>query len=193
MFQTTASLLSTQKRLHISTIYQISKRLRKWYSNSSIMLYTNKIRYEDMQYVQCLSRFSVKHSTLSSTSLYAFPIIFVVKYIFVKQNARKIEYVYVAVCRACIVRHLETSRFCPICEVQLHKSRPLQNIRFVLQVFIKINIPQAMLTFEGYSVVELFRNFHAGRIKSRGKLCLIVCCCWMLSVHPPERCPDEVI
>ncbi|XP_026804886.1 polycomb group protein Psc-like [Rhopalosiphum maidis] len=32
-------------------------------------------------------------------------------------------------CRSCIVKYLETSRFCPICDVQLHKTRPLLSIR----------------------------------------------------------------
>ncbi|KAG8184278.1 hypothetical protein JTE90_001095 [Oedothorax gibbosus] len=32
-------------------------------------------------------------------------------------------------CRACIVRFLETSKYCPVCEVQVHKSRPLHYIR----------------------------------------------------------------
>ncbi|KAJ8885983.1 hypothetical protein PR048_012189 [Dryococelus australis] len=34
----------------------------------------------------------------------------------------------VAVCRSCIVRHLRTSKFCPACDVQLHKTRPLLSI-----------------------------------------------------------------
>ncbi|KAG8305548.1 histone H2A-K119 monoubiquitination [Homalodisca vitripennis] len=34
-----------------------------------------------------------------------------------------------SVCRSCIVKHLETSKFCPICDVQLHKSKPLLSIR----------------------------------------------------------------
>lgn len=33
------------------------------------------------------------------------------------------------VCRSCIVKYLETSRFCPICDVQLHKTKPLLSIR----------------------------------------------------------------
>ncbi|CAI6362143.1 unnamed protein product [Macrosiphum euphorbiae] len=32
-------------------------------------------------------------------------------------------------CRSCIVKYLDTSRFCPICDVQLHKTRPLLSIR----------------------------------------------------------------
>ncbi|XP_071108584.1 polycomb group protein Psc-like [Haliotis cracherodii] len=32
-------------------------------------------------------------------------------------------------CRTCIVRYLESSKFCPICDVQVHKTRPLLNIR----------------------------------------------------------------
>ncbi|KAK3584735.1 hypothetical protein CHS0354_019860 [Potamilus streckersoni] len=32
-------------------------------------------------------------------------------------------------CKTCIVRYLEASKYCPICEVLVHKTRPLQNIR----------------------------------------------------------------
>ncbi|XP_071108595.1 polycomb complex protein BMI-1-A-like isoform X3 [Haliotis cracherodii] len=33
-------------------------------------------------------------------------------------------------CKTCIVRYLETSNYCPICEVLIHKTRPWQNIRY---------------------------------------------------------------
>ncbi|KAL5006855.1 hypothetical protein ScPMuIL_015661, partial [Solemya velum] len=32
-------------------------------------------------------------------------------------------------CKTCIVRYLESSKFCPICDVMVHKKRPLQRIR----------------------------------------------------------------
>ncbi|KAL0118424.1 hypothetical protein PUN28_009231 [Cardiocondyla obscurior] len=32
-------------------------------------------------------------------------------------------------CRSCIVKYLTNNKYCPICEVQIHKSRPLLNIR----------------------------------------------------------------
>lgn len=32
-------------------------------------------------------------------------------------------------CKTCIVQYLETSKFCPICDVQVHKTKPLHNIR----------------------------------------------------------------
>ncbi|KAK6165957.1 hypothetical protein SNE40_022761 [Patella caerulea] len=32
-------------------------------------------------------------------------------------------------CKTCIMRYLETSKYCPICEVLIHKTRPWQNIR----------------------------------------------------------------
>ncbi|XP_076330037.1 polycomb complex protein BMI-1-A-like [Tachypleus tridentatus] len=32
-------------------------------------------------------------------------------------------------CKTCIVQYLESSKFCPICDVQVHKTRPLLNIR----------------------------------------------------------------
>ncbi|KAH0546991.1 serine-rich adhesin for platelets-like [Cotesia glomerata] len=32
-------------------------------------------------------------------------------------------------CRSCIVHYLESNKYCPICEVQVHKSKPLLNIR----------------------------------------------------------------
>lgn len=34
-----------------------------------------------------------------------------------------------AVCRSCIVRYLQTNKYCPVCEVQVHKTKPLLNIR----------------------------------------------------------------
>lgn len=36
---------------------------------------------------------------------------------------------YVSVCRSCIVRYLETNKYCPVCDVQVHKTKPLLNIR----------------------------------------------------------------
>ncbi|XP_070565351.1 polycomb complex protein BMI-1-A-like [Ptychodera flava] len=32
-------------------------------------------------------------------------------------------------CKTCIVRYLETSKYCPVCDAQVHKTRPLLNIR----------------------------------------------------------------
>uniref|UniRef100_A0A3Q3AVN9 Bmi1 polycomb ring finger oncogene 1a n=1 Tax=Kryptolebias marmoratus TaxID=37003 RepID=A0A3Q3AVN9_KRYMA len=32
-------------------------------------------------------------------------------------------------CKMCIVRYLETNKYCPICDVQVHKTKPLLNIR----------------------------------------------------------------
>ncbi|CAG9768063.1 unnamed protein product [Ceutorhynchus assimilis] len=32
-------------------------------------------------------------------------------------------------CRSCIVRYLESNKYCPICDVQVHKTKPLLNIR----------------------------------------------------------------
>ncbi|XP_066144215.1 polycomb group protein Psc-like isoform X2 [Euwallacea fornicatus] len=32
-------------------------------------------------------------------------------------------------CRSCIVKYLESNKYCPICDVQVHKTKPLLNIR----------------------------------------------------------------
>ncbi|KAK3908434.1 Polycomb complex protein BMI-1 [Frankliniella fusca] len=32
-------------------------------------------------------------------------------------------------CKSCLVRYLESNKYCPICEVQVHKTKPLLNIR----------------------------------------------------------------
>ncbi|KAJ3650675.1 hypothetical protein Zmor_016758 [Zophobas morio] len=32
-------------------------------------------------------------------------------------------------CRSCIVKYLETNKYCPVCDVQVHKTKPLLNIR----------------------------------------------------------------
>ncbi|KAK7795836.1 hypothetical protein U0070_011683 [Myodes glareolus] len=33
------------------------------------------------------------------------------------------------ICKTCIVRYLETNKYCPMCDVQVHKTRPLLSIR----------------------------------------------------------------
>lgn len=35
----------------------------------------------------------------------------------------------ISVCRSCIVKYLEKNKYCPICDVLIHKSKPLSNIR----------------------------------------------------------------
>ena len=35
----------------------------------------------------------------------------------------------VVVCKSCIVRYLETRKYCPICDVLVHKTKPLQSLR----------------------------------------------------------------
>lgn len=32
-------------------------------------------------------------------------------------------------CRSCIVKYLETTKYCPVCDVQVHKSKPLLSLR----------------------------------------------------------------
>ncbi|CAH0384867.1 unnamed protein product [Bemisia tabaci] len=46
-------------------------------------------------------------------------------------------------CKSCIVKHLETSKYCPICDVQVHKTRPLENIRpdHILQEIVYKLVP----------------------------------------------------
>lgn len=65
----------------------------------------------------------------------------------------------------------------------------------IKHVLTKISITYVLfsqetaLTFGGYSVVDLFWSLHAGR----KKLCGTSDCLPLLSVHPPERCPHEMI
>lgn len=35
----------------------------------------------------------------------------------------------VSVCRSCIITYLEKNSFCPICEVQIHETKPHLNLR----------------------------------------------------------------
>ncbi|XP_065334612.1 polycomb group protein Psc-like [Cloeon dipterum] len=56
-------------------------------------------------------------------------------------------------CRSCIVKYLDTSNYCPMCDVQIHKSKPLQNLR-----------PDKILQDIVYKVVP---GFYASEVKSR--------------------------
>lgn len=44
------------------------------------------------------------------------------------QNIIYIDYFFL-VCRSCIVKYLKRNKYCPICDVLVHKSKPLLNIR----------------------------------------------------------------
>lgn len=41
------------------------------------------------------------------------------------------------VCKTCIVAFLETNKFCPRCDVQVHKTCPQLSIRSVMMVYIR--------------------------------------------------------
>ncbi|XP_045168080.2 polycomb complex protein BMI-1-like isoform X2 [Mercenaria mercenaria] len=44
-------------------------------------------------------------------------------------NATTITECLHSFCRTCITRYLETSKYCPVCDVMVHKTRPLDYIR----------------------------------------------------------------
>ena len=35
------------------------------------------------------------------------------------------------VCKSCIIRHVETSKACPTCDIQIHKTKPLLSLRYL--------------------------------------------------------------
>ena len=42
---------------------------------------------------------------------------------------------FLLVCRSCIVKYLQTSYHCPVCDVEVHKTKPLLHIRWVVTCF----------------------------------------------------------
>ena len=36
-----------------------------------------------------------------------------------------------SVCKSCIIRHVETSKACPQCDIQIHKTKPLLSLRYI--------------------------------------------------------------
>ena len=34
-----------------------------------------------------------------------------------------------SVCKSCIIRHVGTSKTCPVCDIQIHKTKPLLSLR----------------------------------------------------------------
>ena len=51
---------------------------------------------------------------------------------------------FVPVCRSCIVKYLQTNKYCPVCDVQVHKTKPLLNIRpdKILQEIVYKSVPR---------------------------------------------------
>ena len=71
------------------------------------------------------------------------------------------------VCKTCIVRYLETSKYCPICDVQVHKTRPLLNIRSdkTLQDIVYKLVPGLFK-----NEMKRRRDFYAAHPSADGKL-----------------------
>lgn len=46
-----------------------------------------------------------------------------------------VSVVFILVCRSCIVKYLQTSFYCPVCDVEVHKTKPLLHIRWVLEFY----------------------------------------------------------
>lgn len=34
-----------------------------------------------------------------------------------------------AVCKSCIVKYLQTSKYCPMCNIKIHETQPLLNLK----------------------------------------------------------------
>jgi len=41
-------------------------------------------------------------------------------------------YPHYTVCKTCIVRYLEVSRYCPVCDILVHETDPLLSLRCVI-------------------------------------------------------------
>lgn len=40
-----------------------------------------------------------------------------------------IVYLFLSVCKSCIVKYLQTSKFCPQCNIKIHETQPLMNLK----------------------------------------------------------------
>lgn len=35
----------------------------------------------------------------------------------------------ISVCKSCIVKYLQTSKYCPMCNIKIHETQPLLNLK----------------------------------------------------------------
>ncbi len=50
-------------------------------------------------------------------------------YAYRSMNKFALNLFMITVCKSCIVKYLENSEYCPVCEVQLHSTKPLSGLR----------------------------------------------------------------
>ncbi|ELU14843.1 hypothetical protein CAPTEDRAFT_207553 [Capitella teleta] len=52
-------------------------------------------------------------------------------------------------CKTCIVRYLDSSKYCPVCDVMVHKTKPLLHIRsdHLLQALVYKMVPGLFTIF----------------------------------------------
>ena len=63
------------------------------------------------------------------------------------------------VCRSCIVKYLQASYHCPVCDVEVHKTKPLLHIRWDINIFKQIKPP----------FLYLHRSLTINRLKTKLK------------------------
>jgi hypothetical protein len=70
-------------------------------------------------------------------------------------------------CRSCIVKYLETNKYCPVCDVQVHKTKPLLNIRpdKTLQDIVYKLVPRLL-----QNEVQRRRDFYSARPDAKPNL-----------------------
>ena len=59
------------------------------------------------------------------------------------------------VCKSCIIRHVETSKACPTCDIQIHKTKPLLSLRYL---FNYQHHQVHLISHPYFTLVELFFN-----------------------------------
>ncbi|XP_065168180.1 cell surface glycoprotein 1-like [Atheta coriaria] len=67
-------------------------------------------------------------------------------------------------CRGCIVKYLESNKYCPVCDVQVHKTKPLLNIRpdKILQDIVYKLVPKLY-----HNETQKRRDFYAAHPESK--------------------------
>ncbi|RZC34207.1 polycomb complex protein BMI-1-A, partial [Asbolus verrucosus] len=70
-------------------------------------------------------------------------------------------------CRSCIVKYLETNKYCPVCDVQVHKTKPLLNVRAdkTLQDIVYKLVPRLL-----QNEVQRRRDFYLANPEAKANL-----------------------
>ena len=112
-----------------------------------------------------------------------------VDYIIVKQSEVNYDYdtllFFLSVCKTCIVKYLQSSKFCPQCNIKIHETQPLMNLKpdRVMQDIVYKLVPNLFESKSLENEIYCIKCWLSKNIGNKLEDSLVKKICWIFAPH----------